>query len=355
MAEIVGSSTSSTNTPILTDENKEETGPAAKKVFTLKFEYRNEHVLTAEFLGHKHTLYNVVETLFKHVLAKQLNGKRLSTHLWRIAPMKGKISALQLNGVLSSKLCAVSWLSEEYHIFSSFNQQENLEMYGKPFPPEKVNPNKYWYLKKEDKLKFAYNACSPSVITIVNIQEIDNEAELDEGAYPKVKKETSTAMDYIRKFDDAFQAESLEFRQKKENANETVYSRRQERVIPAPASNWSSAEEEALIMLQYAGYKFTVSWNRFLQYTLLSRSKGTASGKWYALQNQVKELDSYHGESKWLYDGNGKSVEYCTKRALALLLSVRAEVIATPFQKARWNSYEEYREYVSGSDFFYGL
>lgn len=60
---------------------------------------------------------------------------------------------------------------------------------------------------------------------------------------------------------------------------QTTYSRAQRKVIAAPAPNWCLEETHALILLIYAGVKFTKAWDQYLQHTLLWRSKGTSSGE----------------------------------------------------------------------------
>lgn len=77
-------------------------------------------------------------------------------------------------------------------------------------------------------------------------------------------------------FTDVEIAESINHRKKL--ISQTVYSRRQQKVIPAPAPDWTINETNALILLIYADVKFTKAWDQYLQHTLLWRSKATSSG-----------------------------------------------------------------------------
>ena len=129
----------------------------------------------------------------------------------------------------------------------------------------------------------------------------------------------------------------------KENTYETEWSPRQECEVKCVPRPWRSEEEEALTYLIRDGHKFKKCWNEILKFTLLTRSEGATSGKWYERKKFDEETDSYFNEKYWSYGPFNKAEKKTfTEKAKELLLGVRTENLTIPMKRNTCRSTEEY-------------
>jgi len=132
--------------------------------------------------------------------------------------------------------------------------------------------------------------------------------------------------------------ESDHYRDLKNSTDETVWSPRQMCNIPLPSPEWTTAEEEAIIMLFRHGLKFKKTWSLYLKHAMLNRTEAATSGKFYALKKREAELDNYHGVKHWTYD---TPLSSSLERAIALLRGIRVKNLNTQMKVSTMDA-EEY-------------
>jgi hypothetical protein len=290
-------------------DDKGTTNKDAEKedqIFTLEYLHQSLHVLTLTFSTVRNNVIDLLECLFKHYLHEKLDGDRLSSHVWTLA-YKSVLNGKRM------RIASDSMMGNE--IICDISQPRPLSQF-----PVKFSVG--------DTMFFEYDmGCTTEmefkVVEVRDATSDDADPEkfplfVDNGRKEKIGSDFLTPEE---------KAESLRARSLFETVSEVKYkySLGQYKLVPPPP--WSLAEEEALTFCYFAGLKFTKAWNDYLQYLLLSRSKGTSSGKWYQLKKLSDEVDCYHNTTHWLHDGNKYSKEQCLQRALGILRNHRANMI----------------------------
>jgi len=144
-------------------------------------------------------------------------------------------------------------------------------------------------------------------------------------------------------------AESKEYRVNKENAKETAYSRYKGCVVPL-VEPFSDDETGVIFTFLKSGVNFTKAWDRYLQHSLLRRTKGATSMKWYGLRKHVLYFDPI---PKVPRDNVVVEMFLEAKR-------LRKKTLRTPFKHSKWQNedeymqrdiYAEYTDHDSGADF----
>jgi hypothetical protein len=120
---------------------------------------------------------------------------------------------------------------------------------------------------------------------------------------------------------------SITHRINREQTVETIWSRRQEKVVEFQRP-WLVEETHAMCELLASGIKFGKAWKLYLQHTLLFRKKAAASYKWY----ELRKVD----------DGDRRSPTALVKSACKKLKQVRDLCLNTPIKKPVHTSPEDF-------------
>lgn len=244
-----------------------------------------------KFLTSKASVQSVLDDLFLHYMSAVLGGEDLFSHLWNLTytPVAGH--GLKFDADASSK---------NRFLLSQF-------------PCLQVN----------DRFSFVYDYGSTSYVNW-RIASVEPASDADLIAeYPIVVDFKAGRLPFDASAECLLTAEekaaSHAFRAARDGKREVEWSRRQEQYVPVQSPNWNGAELRALEELCASGIGFTTAWRRYLEPTLLNRSKGATSGSWF---KGKKYMDSIRGTAK---QPHAPSLE----RAWSILYDIRTSHLLT--------------------------
>lgn len=265
-----------------------------ERVFTLRFA---DHLM--EVRERCATLYGLVAAIFHHFLGDR-RLESLETHLWSV-DVEGPRNELGGSNWCSSRfVSAMHWdaqrmcapkcpvpltalsLRERSLLHLVYDQDHwSIEVVKMTLAPLLAEPESdpgdasaYKYLGKEPVL---LSPLLPEQLAALLPEDPPPPLCAVDGSSSEDGFLTAEEIDESRRFRAKYEAYA---------SNPNEWSRRQRCMIKPNPPDWSKAELAALTDLIEAGWTFTKAWKTYLDPTLLTRSKGTASGKWYTLKGK---------------------------------------------------------------------
>jgi hypothetical protein len=242
----------------------------------------------------------VLSGLFRHYLSEKLGGDELNSHVWTLV-YRGKHSQ------------RIRFSNAD--MFSG----DTMCDYNNPYPLSNLLE-----LNVGDTMKLEYDMGSTTFMTCKIVGLKPATAAAKEQTYPIVVSKGHAVVAGEGFLSSAEKEASLVARERIESTEVREWSYYKEKYVPVTHPPWSPSEVEAMHFLLYSGIKFTKAWNEYVQYCILTRTKGTSSGKWYQLKKEAASIDQYHSTTRWLYNGQRYTLPQCLTHALRILVGIRS-------------------------------
>lgn len=255
-----------------------------KKPQVITIEFMNGSVLRARMRFHTsiNSMYDLAVGAYDGFLREHLPYEEtLHCHLWTIhyAPVRGM---------------KITFISDDM----KFAKSDVVCRPEHPVPLAQLPA-----FEVNDTFSFQYDFGSPTYMQW-RVSKVTEATETDAShQYPIVEDVNEGRIPFDSKAECLLTLEELQESKRCRVAFESQealeWSYAQQRYIPAQAPVWRGAESQALEMLIYAGMGFSKAWTRYLEHTLLTRSRGAASGTWYKLKKERQSYEAYFGRPEY--------------------------------------------------------